>query len=123
MSAGEYQANVDGLNLFFGAVLGVVMATTDRLATMDFAITLAATASLVVTLLYISSSRHRLMYAVMATVLLLLLPRALGQLLHDPAGVPPHLQPTLLVWLAFIILVEFAPRESIADGEERAPPA
>jgi uncharacterized cupin superfamily protein len=35
MTPGEYRANVDGLNLFFGAVLGVVMATTDRLGARD----------------------------------------------------------------------------------------
>jgi hypothetical protein len=106
MTPGEYRANVDGLNLFFGAVLGVVMATTDRLGGRDFAVTLIVTATLVVTLLYVSSGRHRFAYALFAAAVLAFLPRILGPLLADPAGMPPHLQPTLLVWLGFIVLVE-----------------
>lgn len=111
MSPAEYRANMEGLNIFFGAVLGVVMATTDRLDSLDFAITLAVTAALVVTLLYVSSSRHRLVYALLGAGMVATLDSFLGQLLRDEAGMPPHLQPTLAVWLGFIVLVEFAPRE------------
>ena len=120
MTPGEYRANIEGMNIFFGAVLGVVMATTDRLGTADFAVTLALTAGLVITLLYVSSSRHRLGYAVAAGVMIAGLPRFFQNFLSDPAGVPPHLQPTLAVWLAFLLLVEFAPRER---EEPPAPPS
>ena len=34
----------------------------------------------------------------------------LRDLLSDLTGVPPHLQPTLFVWLGYVIVVEFAPR-------------
>jgi len=111
MTPGEYRANLDGLNLFFGAVLGVVMASTDQLAARDFTVMLIITAGLVVALLYVSSGRYRLIYAAVAALLLLLLPRFLGRALNDPTGIPEHLQPTLLVWLGFIVIVEFAPRE------------
>ena len=120
MTPGEYRANVDGLNLFFGAVLGVVMATTDRLGARDFTITLFVTATLVVTLLYVSSGRHRVAYALFAAAVLAFLPRILGPLLTDPAGIPPHLQPTLLVWLGFIVLVELGGRDEPATEKPEA---
>jgi len=120
MTPGEYRANVDGLNLFFGAVLGVVMATTDRLGARDFAVTLIVTATLVVTLLYVSSGRHRFAYALFAAAVLAFLPRILGPLLADPAGMPPHLQPTLLVWLGFIVLVELGALDGPATDQPDA---
>lgn len=112
MTPGEYRANIEGLNLFFGAVLGVVLARTDTLGAVDFAITLAMTAGLVITLLYVSSSPYRRTYAVLGLAMVLVVPEILMTLLSDPTGVPRHLQPTLLVWLGFIILVEFAPRKA-----------
>jgi hypothetical protein len=48
------------------------------------------------------------------------LPRILGPLLTDPAGIPPHLQPTLLVWLGFIVLVELGARDEPATEKPDA---
>ena len=107
----EYRANIDGLNLFFGAVLGVVMATTDRLGARDFAVTLFVAATGVVTVLYVSSSRQRWIYAVLAAAFIWKLPTVLAELVTDPAGLPRHLQPTLAVWLAMVVFLEFLPRE------------
>ena len=112
-SESEYRENIDGLNLFFGAVLGVVMATTDRLGARDFAVTLFVAATAVVTVLYVSSSRQRWMYAVLAAAFIWKLPVVLAELVTDPAGLPSHLQPTLAVWLAMVILLEFMPRERL----------
>lgn len=126
MTPGEYQANLAGVNLFFGAVLGVVLAGTDRLGTRDFSITLVSTAGLVVMLLHVTSSRFRLLNAVVAAVLIALLPRFLAVVLQEPAAVPRHLQPTLLIWWAFIGLAEFGPRErsttDAATGRIQRPP-
>ena len=69
MTPGEYRANIEGLNLFFGAVLGVVMATTDRLGAKDFAVTLLLTAGVVVTVLYVTHGRYRLAYALLGLLL------------------------------------------------------
>jgi len=111
MTHGEYRANVEGMNLFFGADLGVVMAKKEQIGVWDFTATLVVTGSLVISVLYVSTSRSRIIHALFAAVLVAALPRILGPFLTDPAGIPPHLQPTLAVWLAFIVFVEFAPRE------------
>lgn len=109
MTDREYRANIDGLNLFFGAVLGVVMATTEGLDARNFAAVLFVTASLVVSLLYISASRRRIGYAVLTAVSILLLPQILGELARGAAA-PRQLQVTMAVWLTFIVAVEFWPR-------------
>ena len=117
MTLGEYRANLNGLGIFFGAVLGFVMAGTETLGPLDFAVTLFVTASVVITILYVSSSPHRLTYAILAALFIAALPHMLGHLLSAGAKIPDHLQPTLAVWLAITLLVEFLPRERAAAGD------
>jgi hypothetical protein len=114
MTHDEYRANLNGLSIFFGAVLGFVMAGTETLGPRDFAFTLFITASAVITILYVSSSRRRIVYALIAAVLIAALPRILGQLLSDGTPIPRNLQPTLAVWLGITVMVEFLPREKAA---------
>ena len=111
MSEREYRANLDGMNIFFGAVLGIVLGGTEAMAPLKFAGLLAMSAGMVVSILYISSSRHRLAYAAVAVILIALLPRLLSDM-FEPGEVSAHLQPTLAVWVAMVIGVEFVPREA-----------
>lgn len=110
MTTGEHRANVDGLNMFFGAVLGIVLSGTDALPAGAFALLLAISATAVLAILYVGASPNRLAYAAVATVYVALLPMVIGRFVGTGA-VPPHLQPTLAVWLLFVLVVEFAPRE------------
>ena len=113
MTHAEYRANLDGLNIFFGAVLGFVMAGTEVLRPTQFAAMLFITAGAVIGILYISSSRHRLAYCALAGVVSYLMPEMLKDIFVH-SQVPRHLQPTLLVWTAMTTLVEFLPRERVA---------
>ncbi|MES2444009.1 MAG: hypothetical protein V4574_14365 [Pseudomonadota bacterium] len=116
MTQTEYRANLNGLGIFFGAVLGFVMAGTDTLAPRDFAMTLFLSATVVITILYVSSSPRRIVYAILSAILIAALPRILAQLLSDGAQIPRNLQPTLAVWLGITLLVEFLPREKAAPA-------
>ena len=111
MSRREYRANIEGLNIFFGAVLGFVLAGSEALGDAWFAFLLVATAAVVITILYITASARRLSYAVLAVVLIASMERWLEPWLPDAASIPPKLQPTLLVWALMTIFVEFMPRE------------
>ena len=111
MTAGEYRANLQGLNVFFGAVLGVVMAGTERLAPFDYGVMLLLLASLVITILYISSSPKRLLYSTLILIAIALMPQMVTQLIDERISSLPYLQVTLLVWALLAILIEFAPRE------------
>lgn len=120
MTHGEYRANINGLNIFFGAVLGVVMAGTETLDQRDFAMTLFLSATMVITILYVTSSPHRIAYALLAALFIAGFPWLL-QTLTGGAPVPPNLQPTLGVWLGITLLAEFVPREKPVGGSEPAP--
>jgi UDP-N-acetylmuramyl pentapeptide phosphotransferase/UDP-N-acetylglucosamine-1-phosphate transferase len=115
MSHGEYNANLNGLGIFFGAVLGFVMASTENLTNKDYVLVLFTTAAMVITILYISSSRHRIAYSILALGFIAALPYILGLLVSPGAQLPPKLQPTLAVWLVMTLIVEFNPRDRDAD--------
>jgi hypothetical protein len=113
MSSGEYQANLSGLNTFFGAVLGFVLAGTEALGSWQFGVVLTCLASAVISIIYISSSRHRVAYAIYAFAIALVFPELVNLLLHVKA-VPEKIRPTLLVWTVLTILIEFWSREKPA---------
>ncbi len=115
MSAGEYQANLNGLNMFFGAVLGFVLAGTERLNGLQFGMLLLSLASIVVTVLYISSSRNKLTYALLALFYAATLPEFMDLMLRSKDIVPDKVRPTLLVWILMTVLVEFWAREKDTD--------
>ena len=106
----EYRANHTGMNTFFGAVLGFVMAGTERLDSEEFALVLSIVSGIVISILYVSASSKKLVYAVLTIVLILLLPRLIEPSLDQGEHIPEKLQPTLLVWTLLSILVEYFPR-------------
>ena len=118
MSSGEYQANLNGMNMFFGAVLGFVLSGTEKLSAWQFGVLLTALASVVITVLYISSSKHRLMYSLLALFYAATFPEVMSVLLRGPDLVPDKVRPTLLVWIGMTVLVEFWAREKSQEKSE-----
>lgn len=114
MTDREYRANIEGLNIFFGAVLGFVLAGAEALDAWRFAVVLLLVGTTVVTILYITASDRRLAYAALAALVVAVIPRVADQLLGTGFHRPPKVQPTLAVWAALIIVIEFAPRERVA---------
>ena len=106
----EYRANLAGLNTFFGAVLGFVMAGVERLDTGEFAFVLCAVSGIVISILYVSASKQRFAYGAVTIMLILFLPRIVEPWLSPGDELPDKLQPTLAVWALLSILVEFFPR-------------
>ena len=104
ITSDEYRANLTGMNTFFGAVIGFVLAeiTTPNLA--SFAQLLLHTAAIVISILYVSASRHRWIYGAMTLLFIWLLPRLLE---GDPSQAG-RLQVTLATWTVMTILLEAA---------------
>ena len=112
MTRAEYGANLNGLNMFFGAMLGLVMAGTERTNNWVFAYTLVMICGVVVCILYVSASTHRLTYAAVALVLTGIVPPVIDDILRDRgAALPDKVQPTLMVWAIMTVLIEFYPRQ------------
>ena len=112
MSTGEYQANLSGMNTFFGAVLGFVLTGTEKLNSWQFGFVLMLLAATVISILFISNSRHKVAYAIYTLVLALTFPELIDLALRGHDLVPDKVRPTLIVWTVMTILVEFWSRES-----------
>lgn len=106
----EYRANMSGLNIFFGAVLGFVITGAERLAPLSFAILLVLCAGIVVSILYISAARRPIFYILFSAVLIAVLPRICDPLFASDEELPAKLQPALAVWAAMIGFIELLPR-------------
>jgi len=112
MTEREYRANIDGLNIFFGAVLGFVLAGSETLDNIWFGMLLAVTAGIVISILYITASAQRITYSILALGLIASMGAWLEDFLPGAQSVPAKLQPCLLVWALMTIAVEFLPRET-----------
>lgn len=112
MTEAEYRANMTGLNTFFGAVLGFVISGIENLDAIRFALVLSLLTGLVVSILYISASKHRIIYSLYTLAGVAALPFIADPLLPAGAALPSKLQPTFAVWALFTIAVEFMPRDS-----------
>jgi hypothetical protein len=99
------------MNMFFGAVLGLVLAGTEKLNDWQFGVVLTMLAGIVISILFISNSRHRVVYAIYTVVLVLTLPGMADLMLRGHDVIPGKVQPTLIVWTAMTIIVEFWGRE------------
>jgi hypothetical protein len=115
MTHGEYAANKSGLNIFFGAIIGVIMADVESLGAAQYSILLVATASLVVTLLFIGASRRPLIYFLVAAFFLFSvygsMERYESELGVSAQWIANRYLPVFAVWLGMLAVVEFAPRE------------
>lgn len=120
MTEAEYRANVDGMNILFGAVLGFVLADARGLPALDFAVLLLVSASTVVSILYLSSSPYKLFYAATTIAAVALLPWVIGELTDAPPI--PQLRPTLAVWTGMVLLVELLPRRKPESEPETKEP-
>ncbi|WP_114227302.1 MULTISPECIES: hypothetical protein [Sphingomonas] len=116
----EYRANLAGLNTFFGAVLGFVLADIPAPTPLDFAQLLLFTAAIVIGILYVSASPQRWMYAALNLVLIWSLPRLLWR---DGGHGSGRLQVTLAVWTGMAIFIEALWAWQQRRASRREPPA
>jgi hypothetical protein len=117
---------LDGLNLFFGALLGANLGTLAPLALGEYVKLVILLAGTVVTLRMVSTSERRsLMFSVLAVYacLLVALVTLPGMRPEGMAAGDLHrLVATLAVWMLFVLISEFTPvRETRAPPPPEAP--
>jgi hypothetical protein len=116
---GEYQANINGMNIVFGAVLGFVLAGAEGLPPIDFVIVLFVSALAVILILYLGSTEYLLFYGLCTAVLIFTLPMILSdQFATRPI---PYLQPTLTVWAIMVAILELSPRQKAPKIQPKEP--
>jgi hypothetical protein len=115
---GDKAGSIDGLNLFFGALLGANLGTMQTLPLEDYVRLVLVLAASVMALRTISTSERR--GVVLVVVLICVL--AVGGMLFVPMLKPKGLSGdsldkligTLAIWLACVLLVEFSPAQKDA---------
>ena len=121
-TAGGKAGTIDGLNLFFGALLGANLGTMQGLALYDYIKIIVLLAGTVIVIRLISTSERKLYVA--ANVLLYI--ALIGALLFypplQPKGVDPadlqRLGATLAIWFALVLLSELLPTDAAAAEEK-----
>ena len=112
----EYRANIDGINIVFGAVLGFVLVGAEGLPVWDFCALPMLSASVVIMILYMGSSEYKLFYVVMTAIAVAFLPYVSEDLFSLTKV--PKLQPTLAIWAVMVLAVECMPREKPDEKTE-----
>lgn len=110
---GGKAGTLDGLNLFFGALLGANLGTLDHMALYDYVQLIMILAGTVVTVRMISTSEKRgLMLGLIAFYGLVLTLMATTPFLR-PRGMSPDdvhkLVATLAIWIGFVVITELLP--------------
>ena len=120
----EKAGTIDGINLFFGALLGANLGVADRLPAMSYAQVMALLAGLVVTIRIVSVSERRLYayvslaaYVVLMMVVLLVPALGIDGLARDDLQ---RLALTLAIWVGATVLVEFMPVRDAASPADEA---
>jgi hypothetical protein len=90
----EYRANVTGINIFFGAVLGFVISDVSAPDDFAFALFLGMSATIVISILYLSASHNRLIYVPLTFAMIYFFP----EFVHKDVEVDSKYQVTLYVW-------------------------
>jgi hypothetical protein len=119
-TAGEKMGSVDGLNLFFGALLGANLGTLDHVAMGDYVRFIVLLAGTVVALRIVSTS-HRRIYALVTMALYAAL---IVTVLYVPSMQPKGLSENALhrivatigVWVVFVMVMEFWPVKEEGEG-------
>ncbi len=109
----EYRANIDGMNIVFGAVLGFVLVGAENVAVRDFVGLLVLSSAIVIMILYLGSSEYKLFNASVTALSIAFLPYIAVDL-FDITEVP-KLQPTLAIWALMVLFVEMIPRAPAPD--------
>ena len=114
----EYQANIRGMNVFFGAVLGFVLVGAQDLPIRDFATMLVICATIVVLIQYLAFSEYTLFNAIVTGGAIYMLPE-LADGVFDVASIP-KLQPTLAIWAIMVLAVELMPRSKEESKKDKS---
>jgi hypothetical protein len=112
-TAGGKAGAVDGLNLFFGALLGANLGTMQGMPLLDYIKLILLLAATVMVIRMVSTSPRRLYMLAQVFLFAAILAVFLLVPLFQPKGMASadlhRLAATLAVWIAFVLAAEFTP--------------
>lgn len=123
----ERRGGIDGVNLFFGALLGANLGTVEQMPMGDYLKLIVLLAGTVVGLRMISTSERRLYALLSLGLYMFIVGFALFSPTLRPQGLPEpaltRLGATLGVWVGAVLLLEFWPvkKPGIRQAEQQEP--
>ena len=118
-------AAVDGLNLFFGALLGANLGTFEGLKLVHYVMMIALLAGMVMALRMVSTGEERRRVLILLGVYAMLLVGVLSSPGLRPEGLSPEdlnrLVATMAVWIGLALAIELSPaRAEVSEGPEQS---
>lgn len=118
-TAGGKAGAIDGLNLFFGALLGANLGTMQSMALWDYVKLIFLLAGTVMVIRMLSTSERRIYMLINVALYVVLIAGFLFVPSFQPKGVPEadlhRLAATLGIWVAFVLASELTP---VSDKSE-----
>jgi hypothetical protein len=115
---------IDGLNIFFGALLGANLGTLEKMPVFDYVKLIFLLAATVMALRMVSTSERRKTMLVTVGIYALLIVGMLGLPGLQPKGMDAgdlqRLVATLVVWIVFVVASELSPIEKKAEQSPSA---
>jgi hypothetical protein len=112
-TAGGKEGAIDGLNLFFGALLGANLGSMQRMALYDYGQLIFLLAGTVMVLRMLSTSQRRTYMLVTLGFYVVLIGAILLVPALQPKGMPlddlHRLIVTLAIWVVFVLAAELSP--------------
>lgn len=123
---GGKAGTIDGLNLFFGALLGANLGTLGQMSLPAYAEMIVLLAGMVMALRMLSTSPKRGMMLSMIGIYAVVLGATALVPALQPKGVPPgdlhRLAITLGIWLVLVVAAELSPMEKALEADAEPSP-
>jgi drug/metabolite transporter (DMT)-like permease len=121
-TAKERAAGIDGIGLFFGALLGANLGSLSEMSVNDYAVIVMLLAGAVVTIQTVVRSERRLYAAMVLALYVLIFASILLLPTLRPEGVPTvdlhKLLITLAIWIGLVVFFEYWPVSEPAKGAD-----
>ncbi|WP_108810774.1 hypothetical protein [Sphingorhabdus sp. Alg231-15] len=112
----EYEATINALNIFFGAIIGVSLGNITEIPLQDYIMLLVVIATMVSSILMVTYTHRPLWNSLVLAVIFLAAWYAESDSSGQLIDFPDRVLPTLSVWAAMAIMTEFTDRTR--DPEE-----
>lgn len=106
----EYEATINALNIFFGAIIGVSLGNITEIPLQDYMVLLVVIATMVSSILMVTYTHRPLWNSIVLTVVFLAAWYAESDSSDQMIDFPDRVLPTLSVWAGMAIMTEFSDR-------------
>lgn len=106
----EYEATINALNIFFGAIIGVSLGNITEIPMDDYVTLLVIISAMVSSILLVTYTHRRIWNSILLTGVLMAAWYAESDSSGGIVDFPDRVLPTLTVWAVLAVMTEFSDR-------------